>query len=725
MEKPDKSRADLLADISALQEEVASLKDAICKPHTQSDGFALETLVTRISTDFINTDPGRVDEEIIKALELIGNFVCVDRCYVFMFSQDAATMNNTHEWCRPGVQPQMQRLHHLSTDALPWFSSRIMALKNVVVPRVADLPDAAQAEKTEWQRENIQSLICVPMACRGKVIGFVGFDCVLYQNDWSEQVITVLRIVGDIFANLIDRKQTEEALRKSEETYRTLINHVDLGITLIGTDHRIIMANTAICKMFNKKPEDLIGKKCYEQFEHRSDICSHCPGTKAMAAGVHADVETYGIRDDGSRFPVKIRAFPLFYESGKPRGFIEVVTDITHLKQAERTLEESRRMLQIVLDNIPVRVFWKDRNSVFIGCNQLLARDAGLKSNQDIIGKTDAELIWKEQAELYRADDAKVIESGISKLNYEEPQTGPGGEHRWLRTNKVPMRNFEGRIIGVLGTYEDITDRKTIEQERESLLHALAAKNEEMESIIYITSHDLRSPLVNINGFGTELENSFKKVREFIKDDGMIDKSALPELKMLLEQDIPESLEYIHASADKMEVLLRALLTLSRLGRVELKIAPINMSQLLDEICRSMQYQITESKVRIVINELPDCMGDKGQISQVFTNLLDNAIKYLSPERKGRIRVSGKVLKNRCIYCVADNGIGIVREHQDKVFEIFHRLAPLGTIQGEGIGLTAAQRILARQNGRIWLESEIGKGTKFYIELPAAHHYSH
>lgn len=723
MIKPDKSKSDLLADISALQEEVASLKHVIRTYQTQSSGFALETLVTRISTDFINIDPSRVHGEINKALGIIGDFVCVDRSYVFIFSEDGTIMDNTHEWCRPGVEPQMQRLHHLKTDALPWFSSRIMALKNVVVPRVADLPDAAQAEKKEWQRENIQSLICVPMACRSKVIGFVGFDCVLYQNDWSEQVITILRIVGDIFANLIDRKQTEEDLRKSEETYRTLINHVDLGITLIGTDHRIIMVNTAVCKMFNKTPEALIGRKCYDQFEKRPEICTHCPGETALKNGTYADIETNGIRDDGSRFPVKIRAFPLYYESGNPRGFIEVVTDISHLKQAERTLEESRQMLQIVLDNIPVRVFWKDRNSVFIGCNQLFARDAGLRSNKDIIGKTDAELIWKEQAELYRADDAKVIGSGISKLNYEEPQTGPGGEHRWLRTNKVPMRNFEGKIIGVLGTYEDITDRKTFEQERESLLHALAAKNEEMESIIYITSHDLRSPLVNINGFGTELENSFRKVREFITDDG-IDKSALPELKMLLDQDIPESLEYIHASADKMDILLRALLTLSRLGRVELKITPINMSQLLDEICRSMQYQITESKVRIVIKELPDCMGDKGQVSQVFTNLLDNAIKYLSPERKGRIRITGKVLNNKCIYCVADNGIGIVREHQDKVFEIFHRLAPLGTIQGEGIGLTAAQRILDRQNGRIWLESEIGKGTKFYIELPAVKKYS-
>jgi PAS domain S-box-containing protein len=719
MAMSEKSREELLADISALQKERASLQDKIRFYLKQADSFRLEDLVTRVSTDFINIDPSQVDEKIEKALGVIADFVCVDRSYVFTFSEDGAQMDNTHEWCRQGVEPQMHRLQGLKTNTLPWFSKKIKALENVVVPRVFELPPEARSERQEWETEHIQSLICVPMVCRDRLVGFVGFDCVLYQNEWSEQVVKILRVVGDIFANLLDRKQAEQALRKSEETYRTLVNNVDLGITLIGNDHRIIMTNSAICKMFKKEPADFIGKKCFEQFEKRDEICTHCPGEVAMATGTHADVETSGIRDDGSRFSVQIRAFPLFNEDGEPRGFIEVVKDLTHIKQAERTLEESRRMLQMVLDNIPVRVFWKDCQSNYLGCNHLFAEDVGLERNREIAGKTDDDLPWKDRADLYRKIDVQVTESGSPKLNYEELQARSDGEDRWVKKNKVPLRDLEGKIVGVLGTYEDVTERKEIEQERENLLRALSVKTEELESIVYISSHDLRSPLVNIKGFSAELENSFTKIRELISDQGPY-QEAFRSLEDILDEVIPEALQYIHASADKMDMLLKALLRLSRLGRVELKITAVSMNQLLQEILKSMQFQITESRAEIIIEDLPDCMGDKGQIGQVLSNILDNAIKYLAPDRKGMIRVTGEVTDRKAVYCVEDNGIGIAKEHQGKVFEIFHRLDPFGSVPGEGIGLTMAQRVLMRQNGNIRLESELGTGTRFYVELPVS-----
>ncbi|MHB0998605.1 MAG: PAS domain S-box protein [Armatimonadota bacterium] len=130
---------------------------------------------------------------------------------------------------------------------------------------------------------------------------------------------------------------------------------------------------------------------------------------------------------------------------------------------------KSEWMLQLVLDTINVRVFWKTKDSVFLGCNSRFASDAGLPSPNDIIGKTDYDMPWKQQAELYRDDDRIVIETGIPKLNYEEPQTTPDGRTIWLRTSKIPLRDDDDRIIGVLGTYEDITDqKKMMEHLRES-----------------------------------------------------------------------------------------------------------------------------------------------------------------------------------------------------------------------------------------------------------------
>ena len=134
------------------------------------------------------------------------------------------------------------------------------------------------------------------------------------------------------------------------------------------------------------------------------------------------------------------------------------------LVESERQLASANLMLQMVLDSIPVRVFWKDRNSVYLGCNRLFARDAGREIPADLIGENDFAMGWHNEAEMYRTDDHSVIESGVPQINYEEPQTTPQGDQIWLRTSKVPLRDPEGEIIGVLGTYEDITNRKRQEE---------------------------------------------------------------------------------------------------------------------------------------------------------------------------------------------------------------------------------------------------------------------
>lgn len=140
-------------------------------------------------------------------------------------------------------------------------------------------------------------------------------------------------------------------------------------------------------------------------------------------------------------------------------------------------LTESRRMLQLVLDTIPVRVFWKDRDSRFLGCNTLFAHDTGYASPDELVGKTDDDTVWQEMAERYRADDRAVMESGIAKIGYEEPQTAADGSRVWLQTSKIPLRDAEGKIIGLLGVYEDITERKRVAE-------ALRASEQRLATVI-------------------------------------------------------------------------------------------------------------------------------------------------------------------------------------------------------------------------------------------------
>jgi signal transduction histidine kinase len=261
----------------------------------------------------------------------------------------------------------------------------------------------------------------------------------------------------------------------------------------------------------------------------------------------------------------------------------------------------------------------------------------------------------------------------------------------------------------------DITEKKRVEAERKRLLDELRYKNKEMEQIIYVTSHDLRSPLLNIQGFSRELVKDIEQVRQKLNENTT--SSAVKEkLAETLEEDIPDALKFILASSSKMDTLLSGLLRISRMGRVGLTIKRLDMNKLMANVVGAFEYKIEETGITLHVDELPSCSGDEVQIGQVFSNLLDNALKYLDPNRKGVIRISGT---RQLVYCVEDNGIGVKRSHQNKIFEIFHRLNPGDSVAGEGLGLTIIRRILDRHGGRIWVESKPGKGSKFFVSLPA------
>lgn len=263
---------------------------------------------------------------------------------------------------------------------------------------------------------------------------------------------------------------------------------------------------------------------------------------------------------------------------------------------------------------------------------------------------------------------------------------------------------------------QEVVERNASERQRERLLKELEAKNEELQSIVYAASHDLKSPLVNIEGFSGELVGAFKELESILRREDLTAETQ-KQLARLLEEDIPEAIKFIRAGTAKMQVLLKGLLEVSRVGTAVFRMDTVDMNSLMARIAAGIQYQIARSGADLTVGDLPACRGDSDQLSRVFTNLLTNAIKYLDPARHGVIAITGRLHEDRVVYCVEDNGRGIAREHQQKIFEIFHRLEP-GSSEGEGLGLTIARRILDRHEGRIWVESEPGKGSRFVVSLP-------
>ena len=254
-------------------------------------------------------------------------------------------------------------------------------------------------------------------------------------------------------------------------------------------------------------------------------------------------------------------------------------------------------------------------------------------------------------------------------------------------------------------------------KEINNMIDELTYKNKEMEQIIYVASHDLRSPLLNIQGFSKELQKSLEQMHTILHKSNVSDE-IMEEFAEPLEEDIPDALRFILTSSSRMDKLLSGILRLSRMGRLALNIKQLDMNKLISEIIESHGYKIKEANVKLQIDELPACRGDDVQINQVFSNLLDNALKYLDSNREGKVRISGNKEDGHVVYCLEDNGIGIAVRHQDNIFEMFHRLDPGDSVVGEGLGLSIVHRILDRHGGKIWVESEPGKGSKFFVSLP-------
>ncbi|MBZ0158504.1 MAG: EAL domain-containing protein [Alphaproteobacteria bacterium] len=216
---PDRGEDSLLRGILVVGEDITERKGV---EKALRFRLELERIIMMISTNFIKLPSDEIDSGILDALRLIGEFARVDRSYVFLFREDGKIMDNTHEWCAEGVAPQIHRLKGIHADRdLPWFSRRIKGREIVHIPSVADLPPEARAEKEEFEREAIKSLITVPMVQGDTLIGFLGLDSVRAGKEWSEDSIALLRIVGEIFANALQRKRAEETIRF--QTYHDLL----------------------------------------------------------------------------------------------------------------------------------------------------------------------------------------------------------------------------------------------------------------------------------------------------------------------------------------------------------------------------------------------------------------------------------------------------------------------------------------------------------------------
>ena len=523
-------------------------------------------------------------------------------------------------------------------------------------------------------------------------------------RDANGNITGLVGISHDITA----RKQAAEALRRERDLIMRIMATSPEGIIMADPQGRITYANVRAEQVLGLTKDEML-QRAYNapewqitDYEGRPFPEEKLPFSRVVATRQPVTDVRYAIeRPDGQRVLLSVNGAPLLDQEGEVDGVVLTVEDITAHVCADEELYRSREMLQYVLDNIPQRVFWKDRNSVYLGCNKLLALDAGLTSPEAIIGKNDFELSWKETAPLYRADDKEVMETGMPKTSYEEPQNRPDGREMWLRTSKVPLHDRDGKVIGVLGTYEDITDRQRLEEELRQ-----AQKMEAVGRLAGGIAHDFNNMLTAILGF-----------------------SELTLQQLPADSPLRRHVEQINSAAKHTQLLTRQLLTFSRKQVTEPQLLALNT--LVSDTGKMLQHLIGENIELEILPGTETAMVrvDPGQIEQVIMNLAVNARDAMPHGGKLIIQTGmavlddtylkrhpGVALGNYATLSISDTGYGMTPEVKAHLFEPFFTTKPSG--MGTGLGLATSYGIVKQAGGYISAYSEAGKGTTFMIYLP-------
>ncbi len=428
---------------------------------------------------------------------------------------------------------------------------------------------------------------------------------------------------------------------------------------------------------------------------------------RALAGESHIEIAEYGVGK--ARFYYEIRFNPIYNENHEIIGLTSFAQDITERKQIEQKMAEALEMASNAEKSADLGSWnWIiDGNKVVWSDN--MCRLHGIEpSEYNATFEQASSFQYPEDIPYVNQQIELMLKQKKSRL-FEYRIVTSAGEIKWVEGTNQLLFDKNGNIIEIVGTVQNITERKHIQE-------MILAKNKEMENYLYVASHDMRTPLVNIQGFGQRLKKQAGLIKDLLSDK-QLEPELLYQLANITDNDIPKTLSFILSNIEKMDNLINGLLKLSRTGRIEMNIKKIDMNDLLTKIIKRLDFQITEVGCKIHINTLPECYGDAALLDQLFSNIISNALKYYDSERTLEITVEAKQNYNRLIYTIRDNGIGIEQKQLDKIWDVFYRIDPNSDETGEGIGLSLVKRIVEKHKGKVWVESEINKGSDFHVEL--------
>ncbi len=401
---------------------------------------------------------------------------------------------------------------------------------------------------------------------------------------------------------------------------------------------------------------------------------------------------------------------------------LRLLNDSLEQRVAERTMElqRSQEFLKTILDSLNDGVSIIDvRDFSIIAVNAPFLKECGMRE-EEVIGRTCYAITHNRHEVCEAPDDIcpllETVASGKHGMA-EHVHYGVGGEKLYVEVSTSPILDKDGRIIQVAHVSRDITERKRGEEKLQRYAADLQETNKELTAFTNLVSHDLRAPLVNIKGFADELELTLMGVEGALNDyTDPLDEKAQNLVHKAFRKELPEALQFIKESAGRMDSLINAMLKLARFGSRRQRLEPVEMNDLVQTVILKLSTQREQHNAQVTVGWLPEVVADRIAVEQIMEYLLDNALKYLMPERPGVIEIIAERGEKETIFQICDNGRGIAAEDMHKVFELFRR-AGQHAVPGEGMGLAYVKTLVRRHGGRLWCESELGVGSTFSFSI--------
>jgi PAS domain S-box-containing protein len=511
----------------------------------------------------------------------------------------------------------------------------------------------------------------------------------------AEITVSPVNINGKSFIassvrDVTERKEKDEKLLNEEKQFRSTLDNLLELVAILDYDMRYIYVNKAGAEQIKINREELIGYKVSEifpGFEHTEiyQVYKECIENRT---GRHLEIEFDFANGSKGWFEISVQPVP--------EGILVFSIDRTQKWKAQLKLEEQKTFFESILNNLPADIVVFDRNHRYVFLNPRAVKSDEIR--EWLVGRDDFDYIALRGLDISIAEKRRERFNSVAAdrepVQWVDEYTSPEGTSYVLR-KLHPVFDDNGELLFVIGYGIDISESKTGEEKLRQLYSELKHANKELEQFSYMVSHDLQEPLRMVTGFLQLLKL---------------------ETEDLLSKDAKEYISFATDGAERMKEMIKALLQYSRVGTTNEDFTVVDLDEVVKYVKHVLNEKIEEKHASITTTGLGKVYGIETLLNQLFMNLVSNSLKYNNSSMP-QIEIECREEKDHFLFYVKDNGIGIDPKFFDKIFGIFHRLHARNEYAGTGLGLAICKKITEKHGGRIWVESNTGKGATFYFTL--------